>query len=105
MPSDLRSAVLAHVNDPNYQPVKPAVIAKKLGLANEAAHELKKTIKRMVKAGELAWGPSHLIQSVERKPTRKRTADISFGEPAAVAGHDTRQKRKTKSRPSGESKH
>jgi ribonuclease R len=105
MPSDLRSAVLAHVNDPNYQPVKPAVIAKKLGLANEAAHELKKTIKRMVKAGELAWGPSHLIYSTNKKASSKRNIEFAPGEPALAGGRDKRQKRKVKSRPSGESKH
>ncbi len=33
-------------------------------------HELKKTIKRMVKAGELAWGPSHLVCSDRQKSAK-----------------------------------
>src|SRR3954464_4500198 len=55
MPS-IRQTVLEHINNANYQPVKPAVIAKQLGLASEAARELKKTIKQLIKSGELAWG-------------------------------------------------
>src|SRR3954471_4708529 len=58
---NLRATIFEHINNPSYHPVKPAVIAKKLGLSGEATQELKKTIKRMVKAGELAWGPSHLV--------------------------------------------
>src|SRR3954468_9105798 len=101
MPS-IRLTLLEHVNNPNYQPVKPAVIAKQLGLASEAARELKKTIKQLIKSGELAWGPSHLVYS-----TQKKQAPRHNGEPASAGGHDHREKtkRKIKSRPSGDSKH
>src|SRR3954462_13012851 len=101
MPS-IRQTLLEHINNPNYQPVKPAVIAKQLGLASEAARELKKTIKQLIKSGELAWGPSHLVYS-----TQKKHAPRDNGEPASAGGHDHREKtkRKLKSRPSGESRH
>jgi ribonuclease R len=100
MNRDLRSSITEFVTSANYQPVKPAVIAKKLGLANEAARELKKTIKQMVKAGELAWGPSHLIYSVDKMPPRKRAA-----EPVSTTGHDKRDRKKLKTKPSRASKH
>src|SRR3954469_11463498 len=101
MPS-IRLTLLEHVNNPNYQPVKPAVIAKQLGLASEAARELKKTIKQLIKSGELAWGPSHLVFSTLKKHPRHHD-----GEPASAGVDDHREKkpRKVKSRPSGESKH
>jgi ribonuclease R len=107
---DLRSSVLQHVNDPNYQPVKPAVIAKKLGLANEAAREVKKTIKRMVKAGELAWGPSHLVYpagKAKRDRTKEAAARAAKLEVATNHAADRkRQKReKAKPEPTGASKH
>jgi ribonuclease R len=105
MPSNLRSSVLKHVNNPDYQPVKPAVIAKKLGLANEAARELKKTIKLMVKAGELTWGPSHLVYAVEKKPTRKRAGEPAGAKGTSAGGEDGRAKKKLKSKPLGSSKH
>jgi len=59
--SPLEAAVIRHVNDPNYRPVKPKVIAKKLGLEGDQVAQLKKTVKRLVKSGKLAFGPSHLV--------------------------------------------
>src|SRR3954452_2177691 len=101
MPPTLHSKILEHVNNPNYQPVKPAVIAKQLGLAGEATQELKKTIKRMVKAGELSWGPSHLVQSASKSVPHKQP-----GEPALAGGQEVvRRKQKLKPKPSGDSKH
>src|SRR5262245_12614946 len=102
---NLRSAVLDHVNNPDYQPVKPAVIAKKLGLANDAVRELKKTIKQIVKAGELRWGPSHLVYSSQKTSPRRRD-EIAVETNANGGDRQTdRKKRKVKSKPSGDSKH
>jgi len=64
-PTDLQQAVLAHVRRAEYQPVKPKVIAKQLGLDQEGTRELKRIIKKLVKRGELQWGPAHLVM-----PTR-----------------------------------
>src|SRR3954468_8720172 len=98
MPS-LRLTILEHVNNPNYQPVKPAVIAKQLGLAGEATQELKKTVKRMVKAGELSWGPSHLVQSASKATPHKQP-----GEPASAGGQEIlRRKQKQKPKPPADS--
>jgi ribonuclease R len=58
---EYRDVVLRHVNAPNYRPVKPKVIAKKLGIEGDAVTSLKRTIRKLVKAGELAYGPSHLV--------------------------------------------
>jgi ribonuclease R len=49
---------------PEYRPVKPRVIAKQLRLGEDETVELKRVIKRLVKAGQLAWGPKHLIEAV-----------------------------------------
>ncbi len=67
MDSDIRAAVLNHVNQPNYRPVKPKVIAKKLGLVDDAARQLNLIVKKLVQAGKLAYGPGHLICPVDRK--------------------------------------
>jgi ribonuclease R len=91
MSSDLRDTVLEHVTNPNYQPVKPAVIAKKLGLANEAARDLKKTIKQLVKEKQLAYGPSHLVYAAGKKPTRKKKV-----EPASTSGQKGNHIKKSK---------
>ncbi|MDA1050272.1 MAG: ribonuclease R [Planctomycetota bacterium] len=60
-PADLADAVLEFVSRPNYQPVKPRVIAKKLGLPKERASEVRKAVKRLAKKGLLAYGASHLV--------------------------------------------
>ncbi len=107
MTEKLRDTVLSLVADPNYQPVKPAIIAKKLGLANEAVHELKQTIKRMVKAGELTWGPSHLVQPVsktQRECSKEKLANAVKME-VAVERAAERKKDKAKSTTPRDLKH
>ncbi len=106
MPS-LRVTILEHVNNPNYQPVKPAIIAKQLGITGDAVPELKKTIKRMVKAGDLQWGPSHLvIPTPPPKPPHPPNDGL-----VASATRNTPEKTslpknpKTKSRPPADSRH
>ncbi len=59
--SELDTLILNHVNDPNYRPVKPKVIAKQLDFTDDDVSRLKRTIKRLVKDGKLAYGPSHLV--------------------------------------------
>ena len=44
--SDLEQQILAHVTHANYRPVKPRVIAKKLGFAADDAREVKRAIKQ-----------------------------------------------------------
>ncbi|MEQ8835930.1 MAG: ribonuclease R, partial [Lacipirellulaceae bacterium] len=63
--SNLREAILRHVNDERYRPVKPKVIAKKLGLENDDVSRVKKEVKKLVREKELAYGPSHLVCPVK----------------------------------------
>ncbi len=63
MNASLEERVLKHVYREGYQPVKPKVIAKKLGLTTtQEKRELKKAIRRLVKQGKLAYGASHLVR-------------------------------------------
>ena len=68
MTSDIRHAVLQLVNNPGYKPVKPAVIAKRLGLVDEAAKDVKKVIRTLIKEKLLAYGPSHQVMAADKKP-------------------------------------
>jgi ribonuclease R len=101
---DLRTRILEFVNHLNYQPVKPAVIAKKLGLDNEAARDLKNVIKQLVKSKELVYGPSHLVFAAGKKTPRKNAAESTDGVPLEPT-KSGQNKTKTKSRQSGETKH
>jgi len=62
---ELSDAILRHVNDERYRPVKPKTIAKKLGLENDDVPRVKKEIKRLVREKKLAYGPSHLVCPVQ----------------------------------------
>jgi ribonuclease R len=102
---DLRTKVLDLVNHSAYQPLKPAVIAKKLGVTGEAVRELKKTVKQLVKTGQLAWGPSHLVFAAGKTTSRKAaTAKSTDAAPLATLASEKKPEKK-KSRPSGESNH
>ncbi len=74
---DLPQRVLEHVKREQYQSVKPRIIAKQLGLKPEELPHLKKVIKRLVKNGDLKYGPKHLVlkPTVEKKKTKKRDPD------------------------------
>jgi ribonuclease R len=98
MSANLRAKILELVTSANYQPVKPAVIAKKLGLANERAREVKKVIKQLVKSGELTWGPSHLVFRTHDG----EVASATVNEPPT---NESRSKQKETSRLSGASTH
>ncbi len=73
MHADLRAAILTYTRQPAYKPVKPAVIAERLGLIDEdRVLAVRRTIKKMVKAGELEYGPNHLVlPTVDDHPARE----------------------------------
>ncbi|MCE9524709.1 MAG: hypothetical protein K8R36_01490 [Planctomycetales bacterium] len=60
----LEPLVLAHLSRPNYQPVKPRVIAKQMKLPSEQHRALKLAIKRLVQQGKAAYGSGHLVKAV-----------------------------------------
>ncbi|MFM7070231.1 MAG: ribonuclease R family protein [Planctomycetota bacterium] len=68
---DLSRRVLDYVQRPGYQPVKPRVIARKLGLDADQTDALRATIKRLVKRGAIAFGAKHLVYSLSRPPQLK----------------------------------
>ena len=70
MSRDISASLLKLVRSPNYRPVKPKVLAKKLGLKDQAASDLKKVVKRLVKQGALAYGENHLVMAAERASDR-----------------------------------
>jgi ribonuclease R len=58
---NLEHDLLAHLNQKGYRPVKPRVIAKQLKLDEDDVRELKRVIKRLVKAGKVTYGANHLL--------------------------------------------
>jgi ribonuclease R len=102
---DLRTKVLQLVASPDYQPVKPTVIAKKLGLANERARDLKKIIKQMVKSGELSWGPQHQVFAGARQSAQEEDGVVASATTNASGATGGRTARSTKTKTARDSKH
>ncbi len=59
---DLEQAVLALVARPGYRPLKPREIGDALGVTDDERDQLRRTIKKMVKRGLLAWGAGHQVR-------------------------------------------
>ncbi|MCA9142073.1 MAG: ribonuclease R [Planctomycetales bacterium] len=85
-PANLADAVLAFVSRPNYQPVKPRVIAKKLGLPKERISEVRKAVKKLAKKGKLAYGANHLVTAASGKASsgKPRSGKPSPAKPANI---------------------
>lgn len=92
---ELEQAILERVAQSNYRPVKPRKIAKKLGLDEDEVRRLKKTVKRLVREGRLAYGANHAVglptavSSNRMTGTFRRMQDgYGFARPPSVAGKD-----------------
>jgi len=59
---EIEQRILAHVGQANYQPVKPKVIAKKLGLSEDDKRPFKRALKRLIRKGEVRYGANHLVK-------------------------------------------
>lgn len=55
------AGVLGLVGAADYRPVKPRVLAKRLGITEDEKSDFKRLIKKLVKRGKLAYGANHLI--------------------------------------------
>ena len=69
MNDDLEPAILNMVSQSDYRPIKPKKIAKRLHQESpDEIRQIKRTIKRMVHQGKLAYGANHLIQPIQAVP-------------------------------------
>ena len=68
--AELERQILALVTDPNYQPVKPRVISKKLGLSRDQQPSIKRAIKRLAKRGKLSYAAKHLVRPSDGRAER-----------------------------------
>jgi len=82
--TNIKQQIIDLVLADNYQPLKPRAIAKKLGLSSELI-EVRRTIKKLVRSGKLAFGSKHLVikpkRSAPSRSDRKERADRSDSKP------------------------
>ncbi|TWT99107.1 Ribonuclease R [Botrimarina colliarenosi] len=89
MQDELRAAILSYTSNAAYRAVKPKVIAERLGLEGDKAADAKKLIKKMIREGELEFGPNHLVLPVEAgHPSRVGLAMPSETPPSETPSSD-----------------
>ena len=87
----LETRLLALVTRPDYRPVKPRVLAKRLRLDDEQARGLKRLVKDLVRRGKLVYGANHLVAvpaaaNASGKSTTGGKAGKSGGESYQLTG-------------------
>src|SRR3954467_6644565 len=58
---ELKERVVDYVSTKNYRPVKPRVIARKLGLDEAATRGISKAIRFLSQEGRVRQGPNHVV--------------------------------------------
>ena len=86
-PLELQSSIADLVNHPDYQPVKPRIIAKRLGLPKEEAADVRRMVKRLVQQGLVTYASNHIVRPVSRsKETEIRSQnEIERPSPSAAS--------------------
>jgi ribonuclease R len=88
----LQQRLLDHVHRPDYQPVKPSVIARQLDLDADDRQLLKRLIKRLIKQGKISFGPGHLVVTAAARPAAKNEVIGVLRKAAAGFGFVTAQR-------------
>lgn len=107
---NIEKLILELVLADNYQPLKPKAIAKKLELL-EDEKKVRRTIRKLVQAGRIAFGDKHQVIKPQSKPKggkRKSTnVEPSFGDgvfPTNADPFPLHSKSKSNSKPKTKSK-
>ena len=97
---NLEQRLLEIIRQPQYQPAKPALLAKRLKLDEDQLRDLKRVIKRLISARLLKWGPKHLVfrgdawEGSQSAPRRSKRAEPgvepALGEPKNSRASKTR---------------
>ncbi len=85
--ADLERRILEYIRRPGYQPVKPRVIAKQLGISADDMVEVRRVIKHLVRGGELVYGSNHALgyrasQGTHETPGTQSSPGIKSSTPA-----------------------
>jgi ribonuclease R len=101
--TELEQAALDFVGQPNYKPVKPRLIAKRLGLDEYDTQNLKRAIRTLVKRHQLRYGEKHFVLPVDQprkqqinkqkstKPSAKQPAPEPRNKPQKTEPQESEQ--------------
>jgi ribonuclease R len=89
--SDLLTRIVHAVTRPSYSPVKPKVLAKRLGVTDATYPEFRRTLREMIREGRLALGQNQTIRPADPHGTvvgtyRRLSSGKGFVRPKPVDG-------------------
>src|SRR5437879_707969 len=89
--TDLLTRIVHTVTRPSYTPVKPKVLAKRLGIGNDAYPEFRRTVREMIREGRIALGRNNTLRAADPHGTvvgtyRRLASGKGFVRPHAVDG-------------------
>jgi ribonuclease R len=61
---ELQTAIVDLVNRPDYHPVKPRIIAKRLGVPKEEVADVRRAVKRLVRQGLVSYASNHIVRPI-----------------------------------------
>src|SRR5579872_4619775 len=88
---DLQSQILHAVSARSYIPVKSKALAKRLGIANDTYPEFRKTVRELIRSGQLSLGRNQTLKVVDTHGAvtgiyRRTKAGHGFVRPKVVDG-------------------
>lgn len=63
----MNDLVVRHLAKPEYRPVKPKILARQLGIADDEYNTFRRTLKDLAKQGQIEFGPGHSVRAVGGK--------------------------------------
>src|SRR5438034_11306729 len=90
--SDLQSRIISAISHPNYHPVKPKALARKLELPATEYDAFKDALKELMRQGRLEIGKGNAVRPIGSRGTltgifRKAEAGFGFVRPNPDEGH------------------
>lgn len=61
--------ILQFVSKPGYEPLKSKALARRLGVADDDYDDFRRSLKELIKAGKIEFGPGHVVRAVGGKGT------------------------------------
>ena len=63
--ADLEGQILSALSAKNYTPVKPKVLARRLGLGSSQYDQFRRTLRELLKKGRIEHGRNHTVRPVQ----------------------------------------
>ncbi|HET6573339.1 MAG TPA: ribonuclease R [Fimbriiglobus sp.] len=89
--SDLTTRILHALARPSYTPVKPKVLARRMGIPDEQYPEFRKTLRSLVRDARIEVGRDHTLRAVDPYGTvvgvyRRTGSGVGYVRPHTVSG-------------------